>query len=169
LASVERRAYRKAEIATGNLDDAMDILQDAMYKLAQKYAGNPANEWGPLFHTILQSRIMDYHRRKTVRNKYFSWFSSDDKEGDLDPIQSAVDLTGKSPEEEMTQDASMEILDGSIRQLPARQQQAFMFRAFEGLDVAETAKMMKCSEGSVKTHYSRALSKLRVKLGDYKI
>ena len=69
----------------------------------------------------------------------------------------------------MAQDASMEVLDDSIRQLPARQQQAFMFRAFEGLDVAETAKMMKCSEGSVKTHYSRALAKLKVKLSDYKI
>jgi RNA polymerase sigma-70 factor, ECF subfamily len=170
LASVERRAYRKAEIATGNSVDALDILQDAMYKLAEKYSGHPVCEWGPLFHTILQSRIMDYHRRNTVRNKYFSWFSSVKSDDyDLDPIQSAVDLYNKGPEEEIDQTNSMKVLDEAVRQLPGRQQQAFMLRAIEGLNVDETAKVMKCSQGSVKTHYFRALEKLRVDLSDYKL
>ena len=168
MASVERRAYRKAEIATGNSADAMDILQDAMYKLVQKYSGHPPAEWGPLFHTVLQNRIMDYHRRNTVRNKYFAWFGGNNDEAEFDPIQSAEDVNGRSPDEQLDQDASMEALDEAIRQLPSRQQQAFMLRALEGLDVAETAKVMKCSEGSVKTHYFRALAKLREKLSEYK-
>jgi RNA polymerase sigma-70 factor (ECF subfamily) len=158
-----------AEIATGNSDDALDILQDAMYKLVQKYAGRPAGEWAPLFQTILQSRIMDYHRRNTVRNKYLAWFSSNGEDNEYDPIQAAEDLNTRGPEDVLDQDASMEVLDEAIRQLPARQQQAFMLRALEGLDVAQTARMMKCSEGSVKTHYFRALSTLREKLSDYKI
>jgi RNA polymerase sigma-70 factor, ECF subfamily len=169
LASVERRAYRTAEIATGNADDALDILQDAMYKLVEKYSGRPAEEWGPLFQTVLQNRIMDYYRRNTVRNKYISWFSGIKDEDGLDPIQTAVDVNARSPEQQLEQDASMEVLDEAIRELPARQRQAFMLRALEGLDVAETAKAMKCSAGSVKTHYFRALSNLREKLSDYKL
>ena len=169
MASVERRAYRIAEIATGNPDDALDILQDAMFKLVQNYCGRPAQEWGPLFHTILQNRIMDYYRRNSVKNKYFSWFSGTDDEDEYDPIQTAVDINARNPADQLDQDASMEVLDEAIRQLPSRQRQAFMLRALEGLDVAETAKVMKCSEGSVKTHYFRALEKLRENLSDYKL
>lgn len=169
LADVERRAYRMAEIATGNPEDALDILQDAMYKLVQKYAARPAREWGPLFQTILQSRITDYYRRNSVRNRYFSWLSgTNDDEDREDPIQTAPDVNALSVEDGIDLDSSMDVLDGAIRQLPQRQRQAFMLRALEGLDVAETAGVMKCSQGSVKTHYFRALANLKKKLVDYK-
>jgi RNA polymerase sigma-70 factor (ECF subfamily) len=160
-----------AEIATGNSEDALDILQDSMYKLVQKYAGHDPREWGALFQTILQSRIKDHHRRSAVRNRYRVWFGrkDDDDEEGVDPIQTMADEHGSRPESELEMSASMEILDEAVRQLPARQQQAFMLRALEGLDVAETAKVMKCSEGSVKTHYFRALAVLREKLEDYKL
>lgn len=170
MAGVERRAYRTAEIATGNSEDALDILQDSMYKLVQKYAGHDPQEWGALFQTILQSRIMDHHRRNAVRNRYRVWFGryDEDDEGH-DPIQTMEDEHGSRPDSELEMSAGMEILDEAVRQLPARQQQAFMLRALEGLNVAETAKVMKCSEGSVKTHYFRALAVLREKLEEYRI
>jgi len=158
-----------AEIASGNADDALDILQDAMYKLAEKYAGRDPQEWGPLFQTILQSRIMDYHRRNSVRNRFRVWFGRKDGEEADDFIQTAPDERDNRPEDDIDRTASMKLLDAAIRQLPARQQQAFMLRALEGLDVAETAKVMKCSEGSVKTHYFRAIAVLREKLKEYRI
>lgn len=159
-----------AEIATGNAEDALDILQDAMFKLVEKYANRDPVEWGPLFQTILQSRIMDHHRRNSVRNRYRVWFGhKDDEADDYDPLQSMEDKYGSRPDEEFDRRVSMELLDEAIRQLPARQQQAFMLRGLEGLDVADTAKVMKCSQGSVKTHYFRALAVLREKLKEYKI
>ena len=169
LASVERRAYRMAEIATGSADDALDIVQDAMYKLVQKYAIKSPAEWGPLFQTILQSRIMDYHRRNTVRNKYMAWLGGKDEENMVDPLETVADEKAVNPESEVDQVTCMQVLERAVRDLPPRQQQAFMLRALEGLDVAQTASVMKCSQGSVKTHYFRAISVLRERLGDYKI
>ena len=170
LAGIERRAYRIAEMATGNPADALDILQDAMFKLVQKYSQSDPQEWGALFQTILQSRITDYYRRNAVRNRFRVWFGrKDDDEDEPDPIQMQEDEHGSKPDRELEMDQSMEKLDEAVRELPARQRQAFMLRALEGMDVAETAKVMKCSEGSVKTHYFRALAVLRVKLEEYMI
>ena len=166
LASVEKRAYRMAEIATGNKDDALDILQDAMFKLVDKYAGRDPKEWGPLFTTILQSRIKDWYRRNTVRNKFRSWFSGKDEEQD-DPIQTAEDEKGKTPEQLLQADRRVDGLGLALHELPLRQQQAFLLRTWEGYSVEETAKIMKCSSGSVKTHYSRAVRTLRDKLEDH--
>lgn len=157
-----------AEMATGNRDDAMDILQDAMFKLVQNYAGRDPNEWGALFQTILQSRITDHYRRNAVRNRFRVWFGKgEDDEEEPDPIQQLEDEQGSRPDRELEKAVSMKTLDAAIRQLPRRQQEAFMLRAIEGLDVAETASVMKCSEGSVKTHYFRALAVLREKLEEY--
>lgn len=164
---VEKRAYRMAEMATGNPEDALDILQDAMYKLVQKYAGSDPGEWGALFQTILQSRITDYYRRNSVRNRFRVWFGKSEDRHDEDPIQTAEDEYGSRPDDEYDRAISMEKLDEAVRLLPLRQQQAFMLRALEGLDVAEAAKVMKCSQGSVKTHYFRALAALREKLDGY--
>jgi RNA polymerase sigma-70 factor (ECF subfamily) len=166
LASVEKRAFRMAEIATGNKDDALDILQDAMFKLAEKYAGRNAEEWGPLFTTILQSRIRDWYRRNQIRNKFRSWFSSKDEE-ESDPIQQAKDEMARTPEQLLQSDRRVDELGSAIHALPLRQQQAFLLRTWEGYNVEETAKAMKCSEGSVKTHYSRAVHALREKLDDH--
>lgn len=168
LADVERRAFRMAELATGNTDDALDILQDAMFKLVQKYADRPREEWGPLFRTILQSRIRDYYRLNRVRNRFRVWFGGKGDPEAPDPVQTAADPSGRQPDSELEVAAGMEQLAEAVRVLPLRQQQAFMLRALEGLDVAATARAMGCSQGSVKTHYSRAIHVLREKLGDYR-
>jgi RNA polymerase sigma-70 factor (ECF subfamily) len=166
LSSVEKRALRIAQIATSNSDDAFDIVQDAMFKLVEKYAGKNENEWPPLFHRILQSRIRDWYRRNTVRNRFRSWLSSDPAVEE-DPFQSVADEAGRSPEIELQNSRSIDALEQALQSLPLRQQQAFMLRAWEGFDVKETAKAMACAEGSVKTHYSRAIHSLRATLGEH--
>ncbi|MBT5485422.1 MAG: RNA polymerase sigma factor [Gammaproteobacteria bacterium] len=166
LSSVEKRALRIAQIATSNSDDAFDIVQDAMFKLVEKYAGKKENEWPPLFHRILQSRIRDWYRRNTVRNRFRFWLSSD-PEVEEDPFQSVADEAGRSPEIELQNSRSIDALEQALQSLPLRQQQAFMLRAWEGFDVKETAKAMACAEGSVKTHYSRAIHSLRATLGEH--
>lgn len=165
LAEVERRAFRMAEIATGNREDALDILQDAMCKLVEKYADRDASEWGALFHTILQSRIHDWYRRNTIRNYFRTWLSANDD--NEDPVQTAIDEKARTPEQLLQSNRRLDVLEQAIRELPFRQQQAFMLRIIEALDVKQTATIMKCSEGSVKTHYSRAVYTLRDKLGDH--
>jgi RNA polymerase sigma-70 factor, ECF subfamily len=162
LADAERRAYRIARIAVRNDDDALDIVQDAMLQLARRYAAQPSPEWRPLFYRILQNRIRDFQRRAKVRAKVMGWFSSNpaDDEEAADPY-AAVAHTGALPLEQLSMDESMRTLEQALQKLPARQQEAFMLRNFEGLDVAQTAIAMGCSDGSVKTHYSRAVHSLR--------
>jgi len=166
LSSVEKRAFRIAQIATSNSDEAFDIVQDAMFKLVEKYSGKSEDEWQPLFHRILQSRIRDWYRRNTVRNRFRTWLSSS-LDDDEDPIQAVEDTAGRSPETELQTGRSIEALEAALQKLPMRQQQGFMLRAWEGLDVRETASAMSCAEGSVKTHYSRAIHSLRETLGEH--
>lgn len=166
LAGVEKRAFRMARIATSNSDEALDIVQDAMLKLVEKYADKSEAELGPLFYTILQSRIRDWYRRSSVRNRLRSWLGSDD-EDEEDAFQQIPDPAGRTPEELLAASGGIEALQVALGQLPLRQQQVFLLRAWEGLDVRDTAKAMQCAEGSVKTHYSRALATLRLKLGDH--
>jgi len=166
LASVEKRALRIAQIATSHSDDAFDIVQDAMFKLVEKYAGKSEEEWPALFYRILQSRIRDWYRRNTVRNRFRSWLSNSLEE-DEDPLQNFADEAGRSPEIELQNYRSIDALEAALQQLPPRQQQAFMLRAWEGLDIRETSKAMGCAEGSVKTHYSRAIHSLRETLGEH--
>ena len=157
LASVERAAFRMAEMATRNRDDALDIVQDAMIKLVQKYAKKPDNEWRPLFFRILQSRITDYHRKKTLSNRIFRWIGEPDGQDDntLDIAESV------GPDEVLAEQLTLEKLTLGIRNLPRRQQQVFLLRTWQGFSVSETSKIMKCSEGSVKTHLSRATEALK--------
>lgn len=167
LVNVEKRAFRIAEIATGNREDALDILQDAMYKLVQKYAARDPQEWGPLFQTILQSRINDWYRRNTVKNRFRVWFNFAAEDGPADPLQGLQDQTAVNPERQVQCDTGIEALEQALGSLSRRQQQAFLLRAWEGMDVAQTATIMKCSAGSVKTHYSRAIHLLREQLGEH--
>ncbi len=167
LASVERRAYRMAYLATGNRDEALDIVQDAMFKLAQRYADRGKNEWGPLFHRILQSRIRDWYRRARVR---YIWqrITGDEAGKSDDLLDKFPDPAAVNPEKWLGDQGAMKQLDKVLRELPLRQQQVFLLRVWEGLDVKETAHAMGCSEGSVKTHYSRAVHKLRERLEEYR-
>jgi len=168
LAGVERRAFRMAQVATGDADEAMDLVQDSMLKLVQQYGGRKEVEWGPLFHTILQSRIRDWYRRAKVRNRWRAWLSrrEDDTEQD-DPLESVADTGSLLGDEQLARKRAMAALDQALRTLPFRQQQAFILRAWEELDVAQTAAAMRCSEGSVKTHYFRAVRALRQLLGEH--
>ncbi len=156
-----------AEIATGNTEDALDVIQDAMLQLVQRYAGRNEADWGPLFYRILQSRLRDWHRRRTVRNRFRIWLgAAPDAPADAaDPVQALPDLARDDPEKMVQKARTMDTLEQALHRLPLRQQQAFLLRVWEGLGVAETAAVMGCSEGSVKTHYSRAVHRLREKLG----
>ncbi len=168
LAGVERRAFVIARVATGNVDDAHDVVQDAMMQLVRSYADRGEQEWGPLFHTILQSRISDWRRRTKVRNRLRVWFGGkSDEEDDGDPLQKMPDSRSPDPQAQLRDKQAMTELEAALGRLPLRQQQAFMLRVWEGLDVAQTASAMGCSEGSVKTHYSRAVHTLREQLGDF--
>ena len=170
LASVEKRAFRMAEIATGSPDHAMDIVQDAMLALVKNYNHKSEADWGPLFHRILQSKIRDWYRRSRTRNSVFSWLrtSHDDEENDkYDPIQQAADSVSLTPDSNASNEQLMRVGLDAVRQLPLRQQQAFLLRAWQGLDVKETARAMGCSQGSVKTHYSRATKALKQILQAY--
>ncbi|QPJ64703.1 MAG: RNA polymerase sigma factor [Candidatus Nitrohelix vancouverensis] len=168
LASVERRAFRIAEIATGNSEEALDIVQDAMIALARRYAEKSEQEWRPLFFTILQNGIRDWHRRAKVRNGIISLFSGWKREtASEDPIAQYADPEARDPGDALMGAASVEAVHHALRQLPLRQQQVFLLRAWEELSIAETARAMKISEGSVKTHYSRATEKLRSLLKDH--
>lgn len=166
LLDIEKRAYRIARIAVRHDDDALDIVQDAMLQLARRYGRRPSEEWRPLFFRILQNRIRDCLRRRKVRTRILAWWprGSDDDEAN-DPYDTVAD-GGLSPPQHLATDEAMRVLEQALAELPPRQQEAFMLRNFEGLDVAATAIAMSCSEGTVKTHHSRAVHALRTRLGD---
>ena len=167
LSSVEKRAFKIAQLGLRNDDDALDAVQDAMMKLVQAYATRSVEEWRPLFYRILANRIRDLQRRRTVRGRIMAWLPARDAEDDeeYDPIAQAPSAE-PTPVKRLELDEAIAQLETAVRDLPPRQQQAFLLRNFEGLDVGETASAMGCSEGSVKTHYFRALESLRARLGD---
>ena len=167
LAGVELKAFKIAQAALRHEDDALDAVQDAMLQLARAYADRPEQEWKPLFYRILENRIRDMQRRRTVRGRVIAWlpFRGEDDEDEPDPIAQAPSPEPQ-PVRRLELDEAVGALEKALEGLPRRQQQAFMLRTLEGLDVAETAAAMGCSEGSVKTHYFRALQSLRAQLGD---
>lgn len=168
LASIERRAFRMAQIATGHEEDAHDLVQESMLKLVERYAARDEAEWGPLFHRILQSKIRDWYRRTKVRNRWRLWLGRDEGgEEAEDPLASIADASTPSVEHQLKTKQAAVALEEALRTLPLRQQQAFLLRAWEELDVAQTATAMGCSEGSVKTHYFRAVQTLRKLLGNH--
>jgi RNA polymerase sigma-70 factor, ECF subfamily len=163
LASVERRAFKQSVFAVHEEQAALDIVQDAMLKLAEKYSGKPAAELPLLFQRILQNAIRDHFRRQKVRSTWTTLLGSlglsgEDDEGD--PLETLeVDETTNvpaSPADRLEQSRVMAAIEEAVRTLPGRQREAFLLRYWEELDVSETAKVMGCSEGSVKTHCSRA-------------
>ncbi len=168
LAEVERAAFRRAQLALRHEHDALDAVQDAMLQLARRYANRDAKEWRPLFYRILENRIRDLQRRRTVRGRVMAWlpWSADDEDA-TDPIAEAPD-SGPGPSALVESGQLREALELAVQRLPARQQQAFLLRQMQGLDVADTAAAMGCSEGSVKTHYFRALEALRLQLGEFR-
>lgn len=167
LAGVERRALRMARIALRHDEDALDAVQDAMLRLAQRYASRDPGEWPALFHRILQNRVRDLQRRRMVRGRVMALlpWRRGDEDPPADPVGEAPD-PAPGPESTLDGAALIGALEAALHELPARQREAFLLRSVEGLDVAATAQAMGCSDGSVKTHYFRALQALRAKLGD---
>jgi RNA polymerase sigma-70 factor (ECF subfamily) len=169
LAGVERRAFQMARLATRDPDEALDLVQDAMMALVRHYGRRAPEEWAPLFHRILQNRIRDWTRRRALRARFRVWLGrprEDADPGGADPIDLLSDPAGASPAELAERSDAGRELEAALGALPLRQRQAFLLRAWEGLDVAETARAMGCSQGSVKTHYFRAIQTLRAHLGD---
>lgn len=168
LASVEQRAFRIARITLRDDDDALDAVQDSMLKLARRYADRPVEEWRPLFYRILQNRVRDFQRRRQVRNRIFAWLPTlgGNEDSPAPEIHEITPAPGSGAVDQLMASQALAILETAVRELPLRQQQAFMLRNFEGMDVAETANAMSCSQGSVKTHYSRAVHTLRARLGE---
>lgn len=162
LQSVEKRAFKRSLYHVRNEESALDIVQDSMMRLAEKYAGNPAEELPMLFQRILQNAIRDYYRRSRTRMGRFvqlsSFGSADDETGDpLEAIEIDEELSPfATPHAALLQAETLELVEEALQNLPARQREAFLLRYWEGLDIAETAAAMSCSEGSVKTHCSRA-------------
>lgn len=166
LESVERRAFKQAVYAVRKDEAALDIVQDAMIKLAEKYGDKPVGELPMLFQRILQNTIHDFFRREKVRNTWvslFSSFGSGDGEGgqdDFDVLESFESEDGseaaESSADKVEREQTLKLIDAEIQKLPTRQREAFLMRYWQDMDVAETAAAMGCSEGSVKTHCSRA-------------
>src|SRR6185312_11015990 len=167
LAGVELKAFKIAQAALRHEDDALDAVQDAMLQLARAYAHRPAEEWKPLFYRILENRIRDMQRRRTVRGRVIAWlpYRAEDDDDEADPIAQAPSPEPQ-PLKRLELNEAIGALEKALTELPRRQQQAFMLRTLEGLDVAQTASAMGCSEGSVKTHYFRAVQALRAQLGE---
>lgn len=172
LKGVERRAFKQALFAVRDEEAALDIVQDAMLRLAEKYGHRPAAELPLLFHRIVQNAVRDYFRRQKVRSLWTTLLSSlspgRDEDDDRDPLDTLQAAGGsnveESPATRLERTQVLEIIEQELGRLPSRQRQAFIMRYWEELDVAETARVMGCSEGSVKTHCSRAAHTLAAAL-----
>jgi RNA polymerase sigma-70 factor (ECF subfamily) len=167
LREVEARAYRIALVNVRDRGEALDIVQDAMIRLVRRYADRPSAEWPPLFYRILQNRIRDIQRRRAVRSRFLSFFGGTASDDEFDPVAEAPAPSADNPLERVTAGDAMQAIEKALLTLPARQREAFTLRNFEGLDVAQTAVAMGCTEGSVKTHYSRAIYRLREMLAEH--
>jgi len=168
LAEVERRAFKQAMFAVRDEDAALDIVQDSMLKLTEKYSDKPSNELPMLFQRILQNTTHDFFRRQKVRSTWTVLLSAfgdkGDKDEDYDPLETLAAKSDSNatvdPAVQVEQAQIVGIIEQALARLPARQREAFLLRYWEELDVAETAAAMGCSEGSVKTHCSRAVHAL---------
>jgi RNA polymerase sigma-70 factor (ECF subfamily) len=161
LRTVERRALRMAEFAAGSREEALDLVQDAMFGFVRHYAGKPEAEWTPLFYRVLDSRLNDWHRRRQVRTRWIDALPLAATDEAPDPLAQVADADDPGPLLRLAGSQAAVALDAALTALPLRQRQAFLLRVWEGFDVATTAATMRCSEGSVKTHLSRALVALR--------
>ncbi len=168
LAGIERRALRIAAIALRDRAEAEDAVQDAMIRLVRNYGDHPEGEWRPLFYRILRNRITDFQRRQKVRRAVTVFWTGRESEDEApDPLENAVDPRGR-PDEAIEGEELLRRIEEVLAKLSSRQREAFLLRNFEGLDVAQAAVAMGCSEGSVKTHYFRAMQALQVALPEWK-
>ncbi len=166
LRSVERRAFKIARLRTSDTEEALDIVQDVMMAFVRRYRSKPETEWPPLFFRALDNRITDWYRRRAVRRRWMGFLGKRDDD-EVDPIEQAPELKQPDPFQTVDEQEFGTALDRALQDLPERQRQAFLLRSWQGLSTAETAQAMACSEGSVKTHLSRAHHALRDKLAPF--
>lgn len=164
---VEVSAFRMAQVALGNRDDALDAVQDAMERLL-KYRHRPGAEWPPLFWSILRRRLTDRHRGRSLQRRVLGWLHRPSNQGADDEGAEALPAAGGDPGQTLDDERAMAQLSAALDRLPNRQREAFLLRVLQGLDVATTAVAMGCGEGSVKTHLSRAMMALREKLEEWR-
>lgn len=167
LKNAEKKAFKRAYYHLRDEDAALDIVQDSMIKLCSNYADKPVGELPLLFQRILSNTVLDWFRRQKTRNALFSNlsdFGSDDADGDFDLLEvtsnGSENASAESTEQWIGRVQTLEHIETAVMALPARQREAFLLRYWEEMDVAETAAVMGCSEGSVKTHCSRAIQAL---------
>ncbi len=170
LADVERRAFKQALFAVRDEDAALDIVQDSMMRLSEKYGDKPTGELPLLFQRILQNAIRDYYRRSRTRMERFTSLSALEGDADdpVDPLE-VIEFDDEinpfaTPHSALLQAETLSLVEEALQTLPPRQREAFLLRYWEGLDIAETAAAMGCTEGSVKTHCSRATHTLAAAL-----
>lgn len=164
LQSVELKAYRMALFAVSEHADALDIVQDSMFKFVSNYAEKPREQWKPLFYRILQNKIRDWHRHQKVRSIVLFW-KQDEESADISELPGANPSAEEQPETALDKNQLQDSVIQALWGLPEKQRQCFLLRSWEGCSVADTAIAMGCSQGSVKTHYFRAVNKLRDLLG----
>lgn len=149
-----------AQVSTGSREDALDIVQDAMIKFVEKYGHKDQASWRPLFYRVVNTRIIDWHRRRKIRVRVTGWFNSAEE---LEQAESH----DAGPQQQNASDDALGELDNALRSLPLRQQQVVLLRLWDGMDTQQTATAMGISTGSVKTHYSRGLKALQARLGEH--
>jgi len=161
LRAVQHRALAMARLATGSVDEALDLVQDAMCAFVRAYRNKPADQRRPLFFRCLNNRILDWHRKRQRRGRWVLPWTGGDHQVTDGPDPDARAPESARPEQHLARDDFSAALDRALTALPLRQRQVFLLRAWEELDVAETATALEISAGSVKTHYFRALNALR--------
>lgn len=165
LAAVERRALRIAQLGTGgDFDEALDCVQEAMIQLSRHYADRDPAEWPPLFHRILDNRLRKWRYQQLLRGRWLGRRVEAAGDEEDEPLARLPAAEHESPDARLLQGQLRQRVRIALRQLPSRQRQAFLLRHWEGLSTAETALAMACTEGSVKTHLSRAMNALQALL-----
>ncbi len=166
FASVERQAFQYALMATSCPDDALELVQESMMALMKNYNHKPSNEWKPLFFRVLNNKITDFYRRNHLIKRWFLQSTSkDDEKASL--LEDYVKDTGNNPDKQLEKKQMMHQVEHCLQSLSSKQRQAFLLRAWQGFNIEETALAMQCSKGSVKVHYSRAISKLKTLMSEY--
>lgn len=163
LAGIEARALRMAQLTTRDADEALDCVQDAMIALARHYAAKPPAEWPPLFYRILDHRLRKWRFRQLLRGRWLGRRVQGGDDAD-DPLDALPAPEAERPEAAAQREETLRGVQRALRTLPERQRQAFLLRHWQGLSTADTAAAMQCTEGSVKTHLSRALGALQAQL-----
>lgn len=160
---IGRRALVMTELSTNFHHQSQDLVQDSLLAFIKHYSGKPPEQWTPLFYGILRNKITDWKRQQARRSKWLAWFdtAANDTDEEINPIEQVANLSEDNPAQLLANTSDIAIVQRILSSLPERQQQAFLLRAWEGLDIQTTATIMGCGESSVKTHYSRALTALR--------